>query len=1100
MNIRNVCDFDTMLQYFGEKLEWNIDTEDFDSADYTYDVYADELGIKKEELATTTIYQLRPFCDGMPFGVFAVSFESKKLEKASLRKILSGLVRKKRDEHLPEWNMHDLLFLCFWGEKGNEYVGVACFDDNDKNLPQLKIEYIQPASEDTTQISNFESKLAHLKMPADTSDADAWKAEWKRTFSAVYHQQITDSKKLAHELALLAQHTRDTIISTYNVETGLGYVHLLFKKFQDNLVHDLTVEQFADMYAQTIAYGLFSAKCMDNNEHFDWKDAIDKIPNTNPFLKTLIKSCFEKDGGNKIFFDELELAEIIKLLDNTNISNILEHFNRHTGGGREDTVIYFYEDFLSEYEHDTKKRRGVYYTPWPVVKFMVRAVDDILKTEFGFKDGLADTATKVVNIKRDSKRKNRNGVITQVDDTETVPAIQILDPATGTGTFLREVILHIYETFRENNKGKSEEEIKKLWNEYVPTHLLKRINGFELMMAPYAVAHMKLAMVLKDTGYDFESDERLNVLLTNSLEPSDSDASFMEQGQQISFFNDPLAAEAYEADKAKNNPGINVIIGNPPYSGVSSNNNEYISKLIDDYKYIEGEYFNERKHWLNDDYVKFIRYSEEVISKNGNGVLAFINNHGFLDNPTFRCMRYHLLKTFDTIYIIDLHGNIMRKEVAPNGERDENVFDIMQGVSINIFVKNSTNPKKDMALVEHCDVLGTRHLKYETLLAHKINYAQIVPTKPYYFFVKRSENHSDLYNNGFIISDLMKVNVTGIVSMGDTFAFDENSENLFSRIQELIEGKYTIDSLNENFGLGKNYAEFVYGNKNNLLLARENIQKISYRPFDDKYTYFDNKILWRPRTDVMNHMIKDNIAIIVPRQAITDNWSHVGVSKNLVDNRFHYSNKGIPIVCPLYLYSEELGKTVRTPNLNPEIVKEISEKLGLPFAPDSDGGKTDSFAPIDLLDYIYAVLHSPKYRETYKEFLKIDFPRVPYPTDIDMFWKMVELGGQIRRIHLMEADVLNTPVTTYPVDGENEVTKPAYKNGKVYINKEQYFDGVPELAWNFYIGGYQPLQKWLKDRKGRKLSDEDIAHYQKIVVALTETDRLMKEIDEVFEF
>lgn len=1110
MNIRNVCDFDTMLQYFGEKLDWNIDTEDFDSADYTYDVYADELGIKEEELAKTTIYQLRPFCDDMPFGIFAVSFESKKLEKASLRKILSGLVRKKRDEHLPVWDMHDLLFLCFWGEKGNEYVGVACFDDNDKNLPQLKIEYIQPASEDTTQISNFESKLAHLKMPADTSDADTWKAEWKRTFSAVYHQQITDSKKLAHELAILAQHTRDTIISTYNVETGLGYVHLLFKKFQDNLVHDLTVEQFADMYAQTIAYGLFSAKCMDNNEHFDWKDAIDKIPNTNPFLKTLIKSCFEKDGGNKIFFDELELAEIIKLLDNTNIGNILEHFNRHTGGGREDTVIYFYEDFLSEYEHDTKKRRGVYYTPWPVVKFMVRAVDDILKTEFGFNDGLADTATKEVKIKRDSKRKNRNGVITQVDDTETVPAIQILDPATGTGTFLREVILHIYETFRENNKGKSEEEIKRLWNEYVPTHLLKRINGFELMMAPYAVAHMKLAMVLKDTGYDFESDERLNVLLTNSLEPSDSDASFMEQDQQISFFNDPLAAEAFEADKAKNNPGINVIIGNPPYSGISSNNNEYISKLIDDYKYIEGEYFNERKHWLNDDYVKFIRYSEEVISKNGNGVLAFINNHGFLDNPTFRCMRYHLLKTFDTIYIIDLHGNIMRKEIAPNGERDENVFDIMQGVSINIFVKNASKSNKE-SYIYHAEMLGERKNKYDLLINSSCKYQLLSPVAPYYFFIPKITDNTEIYNEGLGINDLMPVNVTGVVTSRDNLVINSNKSDLLKNISLFSDLSISDDEIRTKFFGTKSSAKYLPGDTRgwNLSKARtiistssheDYISKIDYRPFDQQYIYYRKEMIDWGREKIFYNMLYNNIALIIPRQAITDNWSHVGVSKNLVDNRFHYSNKGIPIVCPLYLYSEELGKTVRTPNLNPEIVKEISEKLGLPFAPDSDGGETDSFAPIDLLDYIYAVLHSPKYRETYKEFLKIDFPRVPYPTDIDMFWKMVEFGGQIRRIHLMEADVLNTPVTTYPVEGENEVVKPAYKNGKVYINKEQYFDGVPELAWNFYIGGYQPLQKWLKDRKGRKLSNEDIVHYQKIVVALTETDRLMKEIDEVFEF
>ena len=1057
MNIRNVCDFDTMLQYFGEKLDWDIDTEDFDSADYTYDVYADELGIKEEELAKTTIYQLRPFCDDMPFGIFAVSFESKKLEKASLRKILSGLVRKKRDEHLPVWDMHDLLFLCFWGEKSNEYVGVACFDDNDKNLPQLKIEYIQPASEDTTQISNFESKLAHLKMPADTSNTDTWKAEWKRTFSAVYHQQITDSKKLAHELAILAQHTRDTIISTYNIETGLGYVHLLFKKFQDNLVHDLTVEQFADMYAQTIAYGLFSAKCMDNNEHFDWKDAIDKIPNTNPFLKTLIKSCFEKDGGNKIFFDELELAEIIKLLDNTNISNILEHFNRHTGGGREDTVIYFYEDFLSEYEHDTKKRRGVYYTPWPVVKFMVRAVDDILKTEFGFKDGLADTATKEVKIKRDSKRKNSKGIITQVDDTETVPAIQILDPATGTGTFLREVILHIYETFRENNKGKSEEEIKRLWNEYVPTHLLKRINGFELMMAPYAVAHMKLAMVLKDTGYDFESDERLNVLLTNSLEPSDSDASFMEQGQQISFFNDPLAAEAYEADKAKNNPGINVIIGNPPYSGESANKGEWIMNLMEDYKKEPGgtERLNERNPKnVNADENKFIRLAQYNIQKHNLGIVVYITPHGFTFNKTFRGMRWNLANYYNKIFVLDLNGNARQTMFGTNTEIDENVFDIMQGVAITIMLKTQ-NKKSELAEIFYYGIKGSRIDKYGYLsnnLMSSVDWKKINLSAPHYSFTGNIAADSE-YENGFLIRELFQVNSVGIVS----------------------------------------------GNDDNLVVCTESEEKhnkYSYRPFDIRYFNYDTRTLQRARDAVMQHIRANNYILCVggvaknsyPQCLITNNY----VCKQYVTSETY--------AMPLYKYGKELGETTRTPNLTPEIIKEISEKLGLPFAPDSDGGKTDSFAPIDLLDYIYAVLHSPKYRETYKEFLKIDFPRVPYPTDIDMFWKMVELGGQIRRIHLMESDVLNTPVTTYPVDGENEVTKPAYKNGKVYINKEQYFDGVSELAWNFYIGGYQPLQKWLKDRKGRKLSDEDIVHYQKIVVALTETDRLMNEIDEVFEF
>lgn len=305
MKIREIKDLNSMLCYFGENLNWEIDTDDFEVSDYTYEVYSDDLGIKEEEFAKiSSLYQMRPFTDNMPFGVFAVTFESKRLEVAALKKILSRLITKKKDKpDYPTWNLHDLIFLCFWGENNDSYIGVACFDDNDKNLPQLKIEYIQPANEERAQVELFESKLAHLAMPKDTSDTESWRNEWSKAFTAVYRQQITDSQNLAKALAGLAQHTRDTIIETYNVETGLGYVHLLYQKFKESLVHDLDVTQFADMYAQTIAYGLFSAKCMDDSAEFNWQNAIDKIPNTNPFLKTLIRSCFEGDKNNNSFFD-----------------------------------------------------------------------------------------------------------------------------------------------------------------------------------------------------------------------------------------------------------------------------------------------------------------------------------------------------------------------------------------------------------------------------------------------------------------------------------------------------------------------------------------------------------------------------------------------------------------------------------------------------------------------------------------------------------------------------------------------------------------------------------------------------------------------------
>lgn len=933
--------------------------------------------------------------------------------------------------------------------------------------------YIQPSAEDDNgnQIRDFEDNLQHLRMPDDTTDIAAWQEKWDKAFPTLYRQTITDSQKLAQELAGLARHTRERIDAAFKVESELGYVHLLYDKFKSNLVHDLTPEQFADMYAQTIAYGLFSAKCMDNDNDFNWNDAIDKIPNTNPFLKSLIQSAFNKEDNAKALYDELEVADIINLLDNTDIASILSHFNRHTGNGSEDTVIYFYEDFLSAYEKETKKRRGVYYTPWQVVRFIVRAVDDILREDFGFKDGLADEKERTVHIKRDRKR-SKTSVL--VNDTMKVPAIQILDPATGTGTFIREVILKIHETFEAKHSDLSDAERKEKWNEYVPKQLLKRLNAFELMMAPYAVAHMKLAMELKATGYDFGSDERLNVILTNSLEPPKSHTGFNDELEQMTFFNDPLASEAYAADRVKNNPAINVVIGNPPYSGESANKGKWIMDLMEDYKKEPGgtEKLKERNpKWINDDYVKFIRYAQYCIEKRGKGIVAFINPHGFIDNPTFRGMRWKLLSVFDKIYILDLHGNSNRKEKCPDGRKDENVFDIQQGVSILLLVKTKNSPYCN---VYQKDVYGVRDYKYNYLLNNSLssidfNKIKLVPDN--YSFAPINYSIKELYDDNISIVELFNNYSVGMVTAKDSILIKSNKSDLFESI------------------------------RNNYSFVDESLcQPIAYRPFDRKYVYYNTDYIERSRDNITSQFIgKDNYGLITARSNKANDCSQFYISNCMSEAKCGERTTQSSIF-PLYTYSTTIGSTQRIPNLNEEIVTQISEKLGLPFAPDSDGGDSDSFAPIDLLDYIYAVLHSPKYRETYKEFLKIDFPRVPYPTDKEMFWKMVALGGEFRKIHLMESPLLDTLITSFPVEGENEVVKPAYKDGKVYINKTQYFDGVTELAWNFFIGGYQPMQKWLKDRKGKKLTAEEIIHYQKIAVALTETDRLMKEIDEVFEF
>lgn len=622
-DLRKVNDIESLMIYFSEKLGWAIAPDDYyDIDDITYDFDAADLGLKEEVFAKiTSLKQLRPLVDDQRWGIFFVNFESNRFEVSALRKILSGLIPARRNADHVVWDKKDLLFLCIWGERNKVTIGAAHFEDSEKGLPQIKMISCAPAVEDFTQIKVFEQRLAKLAWPKDPTDDEAWHDAWASAFTTRYRQTIQDAHTLTIRLAEEAQNIRNRILSTLGIETENGYVHLLYNKFKETLVHDMTEKQFADMYAQTVVYGLFSARCMDKTQDdFNATEAVECIPNTNPFLKSLLQECLgSSNSKSKLSFDELEVGNIIDLLLHTKTDSIIADFNRQTGGGREDPVIHFYEEFLSEYDKTQKVQRGVYYTPQPVVNFIVRAVDDILKNKFNVLDGLASTGTKTIKVYRDSKRRI-DGFIRTVEDQEIVPAIQILDPATGTGTFLRQTILQIYQNFCDVRKGQSKDSILAEWNAYVPEHLLPRLNGFELMMAPYAVAHMKLAMVLKDTGYRFDSDERLRVFLTNTLEkPGNSEA-------QLSLWEDPLAFESVSANAAKKNSGINIVLGNPPYSGISSNSGKWITSMIEDYKYINGVYFGERKHWLQDDYVKFIRFGERVIEKSSNGILAFINN------------------------------------------------------------------------------------------------------------------------------------------------------------------------------------------------------------------------------------------------------------------------------------------------------------------------------------------------------------------------------------------------------------------------------------------------------------------------------------------
>ena len=895
-------------------------------------------------------------------------------------------------------------------------------------------------------------------------------------------QTIKSSKKLAEMMASKARLLSDIIEKALNSDEENQEDSTLkdqMHAFKQILIHDITPKGFADVYAQTIAYGMFAARLNDISiDSFSRQEAYELIPKSNPFLKKLFGYIAGLDVDDRI---KWIVDDLVKIFLACNVEQMLKSYGKTTK--TEDPIIHFYEDFLCQYDPKLRKARGVWYTPAPVVNFIVRAVDDILKTEFDLPQGLADTSKTKIKV-------NVQGLNKQIE--HEVHKVQILDPATGTATFLAEIIKQIFKKF-EGQQG--------IWSNYVENHLLPRLNGFELLMASYAMAHLQLDLLLKETGFKPTKEQRFRVFLTNSLEEYHPDTG--------TLFANWLSSEANEANHIKRDTPVMCIIGNPPYSGISSNNGKWISDLIEDYKYVDGVHFNERKHWLNDDYVKFIRYGQHFIEKNGSGVLAFINPHGFLDNPTFRGMRWNLLKTYDMIYTLDLHGNSTKKETAPDGCVDVNVFDIMQGVAINIFVKTGKKKASELGKVFHCDLYGKREMKYDFLLENSlrtVGFEELKPNKPNLFFVPKNESQISDYNNSFIISELFTLNSMGFVTANDVLNISFSKSEVKLKIYELLnldEPKWRL-----KYGRKTDARDWTYLTAKKDALENNNeiyFQQVSYRPFDTRFTLYSGNsrgLYSSPQPKITSHILnKKNLNFICVRLGRNADFHNFFLSKSITDKSIISSLDNANIF-PLYLYTDTNAQqtidqtTERTPNLNAEIVNQLAEKLGLIFTNEKESDQA-TFAPIDILDYIYAVLHSPTYREKYKEFLKIDFPRVPYPKDKETFWKLVQLGGEIRQIHLLESPTVEKYITHYPVGGSNEVSKIKFDGGKVYINETQYFENVPEVAWNFFIGGYQPAQKWLKDRKERTLEFDDILHYQKIIVSLSETERLMKIIDKI---
>ena len=1076
--LKDVNDFESLIKYLRDELLWPIELENVD--DITFDYNPKDLGIEEKYAAKIrTIKQIRPFTDTQPWGIFFIEFEPKKLPVIVMRRILRALIHTRRsyDDKSPTWNLHDLMLISSLGEEEERKISFAHFTESEQGLPELRT-FSWDVSDTYFHYLQNKLDLDKLHWPRNDQDIAGWRDQWSSAFTRRHREVIRTSQQLAVEMARLAAQIRDQIKIIYEYEISNGPLHKLFGNFKSVLIHDLEINAFADMYAQTIAYGLFSARATHEGD-FIVEDIPAMIPNTNPFLKKLFEECTNIEKSCKedtLDLDEIGVTELIKTLKESNIEAVLQDFGRQKQG--EDPVVHFYELFLREYDAEQKVKRGVFYTPDPVVSFIVRSVDHILKTEFDCPDGFADTSK--TQIKKIRPKKKGNGYI---EEEKSVPKVQILDPAVGTGTFLKHVIEIIKKTFDEKHGNLTDEELKNKWNEYVSNDLFSRLFGFELMMAPYAVCHLKLGIELAETGYDFTSVKRLGVFLTNTLEGTH------EGSGTLDAYLNWLADEGHKANIIKNNKPISVIIGNPPYSNYGMlNKSDWIMKLLEDYK----KDIDEKKINLDDDYLKFLRFVQWRLERTGEGVIGLITNNSYLDGITHRTIRKNLLETFDKIYILNLHGNTNK------GEPDKNVFDIKIGVSIILLIKSPKNmSNKNIFYFSTLEnKLIKREDKYKFLQENdiqNINWDILTPDKPNYWFIKKDLTLEDEYKKGWLLSDIFKIWGSGIQTDRDSLFIDSSRHDLEKRMKILFAGNWDAEFI-ENYNVRNSSSYNILDRLRNKFYESKNIKKIYYRPFDLRWIYYKPGVTSRPAYEIMQHF-QDKVNLSLNCEKIWNlkrEWSGVYVS-NVFSEGHLTSSKSY--VFPLF----------NDKNKNPEIMNNeiyINSNFTNNFIEFIKNQYQFIPTPEEIFYYIYSILNSLSYRKRYYEFLKTGYPVIPFVKDPVIFKRLSMLGKDLVDYHLLNKSYNNLELESYNESfRDKSITKIKYEknSGNLWINNIDCFKNIPLEVYLFEIGGYPVCQKWLKERKNKKLEEDDINTFKKIILSIKKTLIIMKNIDRIIE-
>ncbi|MBX0752302.1 DNA methyltransferase [Campylobacter jejuni] len=904
---------------------------------------------------------------------------------------------------------------------------------------------------------------------------DAKTQELNELFSIFFSKipnPINSALDFANHLSLRTRILKDELLSSIENEILLS----LFNTFKETLYKELSYEEFCDSFAQTLTYSLFLAKLNnDTAKEIDLNNAKKFIPKSFPLIRSM--SGFLDDSFENLENIKWLLEEIINIINHIDITSIIKELNK-TGekdlfnrptilSTHKDPYLHFYETFLASYDPKLREVRGVYYTPAPVVIFIINAIDEALKQDFNHKKGLSEALDKNITL---------------------------LDFATGTGTFLLEAFRKALEPISKNSVN------------YNPKALIDKFCGFEFLIAPYTIAHLKISQSFKEEfNSPLNDDESLKIALTNTLYFK---SISKEQNDQNTLFTlIDLTKEFKKAQKIKEEQ-ILIITGNPPYSGASSNKGLYEDEIKISYglepskanlskeqkEYI-NLYFQEKtkqntktfkaiyeKHklenekntkWLLDDYVKFIRFAQSKIDSQESGIFAFISNNSFLDNPTFRGMRYSLMQSFDKIYILNLHGDVNKKEKAPDGSKDDNVFDIKQGVSINIFIKQNSKVKNTK--IYYHDLHGKRKDKYEFLYENDLNsikWTLIKNNEPFYLFLPQNNDLLEEYNKGVSVKDMFILSSVGIVSAKDSILISTNTEKLKQQIHDY-------------------YNEF----------DKKNIKKIAYRPFDTQKIYYDIKKVERPRIETMEHFLEnENIGLICDRGTKLNNINNIFISNKIID--LHLVGSG-SYIYPLYLYPTTRSKKFlkkENPNFNEENFTSKIENFKESFRTFIDELYKEKFSPEDILGYIYAVLFHKIYREKYLDFLKIDFPKIPFTKDKNTFKNLSKLGLKLINLHLLKNDELDFNVGEAlfkDIKNKNlKIQKIKYNKDtkELFINESLYFTKVSLEIYEFKIGGYAVLDKYLKSHKEE---DIDHKHFTLIIQTLNETLKIQDEISKI---